>query len=335
MSALPSPEAGRAADAGVFPRLDPATYQPHRLHASDRNWPETNCSVDLWIEVIASLGLPPEAAMGFTVTQDFEGDQFTFFKIPTEDLENLYGIRLLELAIFDVPEEHVAEQAARGRLPLVELDSWFMPDTRGVSYRTEHGKTTVGVNRIDLAARRMEYFHNGGYFALEGEDFEGVWRTGERSAENPFLPYTEFAKFAPAAPTGNVRVRAAETLSRHMRRRPAENPVRAFQARFAAQAAGIYDRPAFFHKYAFNTLRQLGANFELLGSMLTWLEEGGFGDTDDAPTLARSIAETAKVVQFQLARAVARRKAEALPAQMEPAAEAWDRLMDRLDRRFG
>jgi hypothetical protein len=334
MSALPAACEAAAADAAVFPRLDAAAYVPHRLHASDRIWPETNCSVDLWIEVIASLGLPPEAAMGFTVTQDFEGDQFTFFKIPTDDLEGLYGIRLLELAIFDAPEAHVAEQVARGRLPLVELDSWWMPDTRGVAYRTEHGKTTVGVNRIDLAARRMEYFHNGGYFALDGEDFEGIWRTAARSADEPFLPYTEFAKFGPL-PGGNLRVRAAESLSRHMARRPALNPVRAFQSRFADQAAGLYDRPAFFHKYAFNTLRQLGANFELLGSMLDWLEEGGFGEAEGAPAIARSIADTAKVVQFQLARAVARRKAEALPAQVEPAADAWDALMERLDRRFG
>lgn len=335
MSALPAARDDTAAPAAVFPALSPDRHRPHALHAAERSWPETNCSVDLFVEVIAALGLPPEALMGFTVTQDFEGDQFGFFKIPTEDLEALAGIRLAELAIFDEPERHVAEQVARGRLPLVELDSFFMPDTRGVSYRSEHGKTTVGVNRIDLAARRMEYFHNGGYFALDGADFEGVWRTAERSAEQPFLPYAEFLKFGPAPDPAGLPARAAETLSRHLARRPADNPVRAFQARFAGQAAALYDRPAFFHKYAFNTLRQLGANFELLGSMLEWLDAAGYGETEGAETDARAVAETAKVVQFQLARAVARRKADALPGQMEPAAEAWDRLMAKLDRRFG
>ncbi len=334
MSALPLPLERTAAEAAVFPTLTPATHVAHALHAPERTWPETNCSVDLMIEVINALGLPPEAAMGFTVTQDFEGDQFGFFKIPPEDLESLYGIRLSELAIFDAPEAHVAEQVARGRLSLVELDSFFLPDTRGVAYRMEHGKTTVGVNRIDLATRRMEYFHNGTYAILVGEDFEGVWRTATRSAEDPFLPYAEFLKFGPALDRKQLPARAAGTLARHVARRPASNPVRAFQARLPEQAAAIYERPTFFHKYAFNTLRQLGANFELLAAMLVWLDAAGF-ETDEASSDARVIAETAKVVQFQLARAVARRKADALPAQMEPAAEAWDRLMETLVKRVG
>ena len=97
-------------------------------------WPETNCYIDLWIEVLAARGLPPEAMFGFTLTQDFEGDQFTFFKVPLEDLEALYGIRSTELAIYDRVETHVAEQLRRGRLCLVEMDSFYMPDTHGVGY---------------------------------------------------------------------------------------------------------------------------------------------------------------------------------------------------------
>ncbi len=75
----------------VFPGLDPETYSVHALHSQERMWPETNCYVDLWIEVLNALGLAPEAMLGFTLTQDFEGDQFTFFKVPLEDLEALYG----------------------------------------------------------------------------------------------------------------------------------------------------------------------------------------------------------------------------------------------------
>ena len=32
--------------------LDPATYTRHPLHASDRVWPESNCYVDLWFELL-------------------------------------------------------------------------------------------------------------------------------------------------------------------------------------------------------------------------------------------------------------------------------------------
>lgn len=149
----------------IFPGLDPNTYVQHPLHSSERMWPETNCYIDLWIEVLASKGLSPEAMFGFTLTQDFEGDQFTFFKVPLEDLEALYGVRATELAIFDKVEDHIATQLERGRICLIEMDSFYMPDTHGVGYQKEHGKTTVAINRLDLEKRELDYFHNAGFFS--------------------------------------------------------------------------------------------------------------------------------------------------------------------------
>ena len=113
-------------------------------------------------------------------------------------------------------------------------------------------------------------------------------------------------------------------------RAPAANPIRAFQAALPEQVAALAARPfAMFHHYAFNTLRQTGANFELLSSHLEWLgEEAGAAS-------AMTIAQTAKGAQFQLARALAKRRFEALPAAMDPAAEAWDALLARLRARFG
>lgn len=313
----------------VFPGLDPATYVPHALHASERMWPETNCYVDLWIEVLASLGVSPEAMLGFTLTQDFEGDQFTFFKVPLEDLEDLYGIKVTELAIYDAVEAHVAEQVNRGRLCLVEMDSFFMPDTRGVGYHQEHGKTTVAVNRLDPAGRTMDYFHNGGFFRVDGEDFDGLFQHHLPEGALPFLPYTEFAKF-PAKPPAEAHQRATakRLLGRHFSRRPDANPIAAFAGVFPDQVEAIAERPfGFFHKYAFNTLRQFGANFELLASHLTWLAPQQF---EEAGIQALKISETAKTVQFQLARAVTRKKFDPLRSALEPAAEAWDKLIGAL-----
>ncbi len=268
-------------------------------------WPETNCYVDLWIEVLATLGLAPEAMLGFTLTQDFEGDQLTFFKVPLEDLEELYGIRVTELAIFDTVEAHVAQQIARGRLCLVEMDSYFMPDTRGVGYRQEHGKTTVAINRLDLDARTMDYFHNGGFFRVEGEDFDGLFQHHLPESALPFLPYTEFAKFPATRPSNEHQHETARRLlKRHFARRPDANPIAAFAEVFPTQVEAIAERPfGYFHTYAFNTLRQFGANFELLASHLAWLSPLQF---EEAAAHALKISETAKTVQFQLARAVTR-----------------------------
>ena len=72
--------------------IEPATYRSHLLHAPDRIWLETNCYIDVWIEVLHAFGLEPLAALPFTVGQDFEGDHFTFFKFPPEDLRALFGL---------------------------------------------------------------------------------------------------------------------------------------------------------------------------------------------------------------------------------------------------
>lgn len=316
--------------AAVFPGADPETFRPHALHDAERMWPETNCYVDLWIEVLNAFGSAPEAMLGFSLTQDFEGDQFTFFKVPLEDLESLYGIRCTELAIFDKVESHVATQIARGRLCLVEMDSFYMPDTRGVAYGQEHGKTTVAINRLDLQAKQLDYFHNAGFFRLEGADFDGLFHLDDGPDDLPFLPYTEFAKFPEKRPDeAHLRREAKRLAAVHFARRPAENPVAAFAKAFPGQVEAVADRPfGFFHKYAFNTLRQLGANFELAGSHLDWLAPDG--SLKEAAEAARKISETAKSVQFQLARAVTRRKFDPLATALDPAIEAWDSLMAQL-----
>jgi len=320
--------------AAVFPRLDPKAYQPHALHSAERAWPETNCYVDLWIEALSALGAAPEAMLGFTLTQDFEGDQFTFFKTPLEDLESLYGVRVTELAIFDRVEDHILQQIARGRLCLLEMDSFYMPDTKGVAYRSEHGKTTIAINRLSEKDRSLEYFHNGGFFHLDGEDYDGLFGKLLPEGSPPFLPYTEFAKFPARLPdAAHVRQEAHRLLRRHLARMPEENPVTAFARVFPMQVSAMADRPfGYFHKYAFNTLRQLGANFELAASHLEWLAPGGeFADAIDA---AMRISNTAKSAQFQLARALTRKKFDALGQVLDPAIEGWDHLRQVVQARI-
>src|SRR6185437_3322799 len=91
-------------------RLNPATYRVSRLHDSGRTFRESNCYVDIWVELLHSLGIDPVSAMAFTCTIDFEGDQWTFFKPPPEDLESLYGIDVHEMQLYRPTVEHVAEQ---------------------------------------------------------------------------------------------------------------------------------------------------------------------------------------------------------------------------------
>jgi hypothetical protein len=302
--------------------LSPQGYGAHRLHAADRQWLETNCSVDLWIELLHSLGRDPVAALGVTARLDFEGDQFTFFKLPPGEVEALTGVELCELSLFDDLLGHLETQIARGRVPLIEVDAFVLPDTRGVSYGVEHSKTTIGINALDRAGRRIEYFHNAGYFELAGADFDALFARGA------LFPYCEYAKIH-AAPRSDARALARDLLRGHLARRPAQNPVARWAQALPAHAERVAQGgEAAFHKYAFNTCRQLGANFELMADHLDWLDPAFAQAAADA----RALAAEAKIAQMKLARLLARRRAAEAGALAEPMVATWDRLFSALER---
>jgi hypothetical protein len=307
--------------------LDPDNYARHALHDAARNWPETNCYVDLLIEVLSQRGHDARAALSFTVAQDYEGDQFTFFKFPAADLAALYGVEILELAIFDRLEEHLRVQLARGRLPMVEVDSYYLPDTRGITYRHGHGKTTIGVNRLDPVNRRLDYFHNAGYFRLEGEDFDALLRPACNGGL-PLFPYVEFIKFGPAPSVPAQMDMSRALLAHHLRRRPPQNPFTAWGGVIGDDLARLTTRPPdWFHTYAFNTVRQAGANFELLATYLAWLQDPAL---ERARLAAEAIAGGAKMLQFQFARASARGKVPDVTDAIRKLADDHDIALDCL-----
>lgn len=80
--------------------IDPDTYRCHPVHATDRVWSETNCYVDLWVEVLHALGHNPIPASAAVLSTDFDGHQWSFLKFAAEDLRLLYGIDANELNIW-------------------------------------------------------------------------------------------------------------------------------------------------------------------------------------------------------------------------------------------
>jgi hypothetical protein len=312
----------------VFPQLQGATYRRHALHEPSRAWPETNCHTDLFVEVLATLGREPAAGLGMTVAQDFEGDQFTFFKMATADLETLFGLDVQELSIYRPLADHLEQQLARGRLVLVEVDAMYLPDTRGITYGTEHSKTTIAVNRFDRATARLGYFHNAGYFDIAGADVEALIGFGAAAA--PVLPaYCEFVKVAGPGLTGPALAEAALARFRgHWARRPRGNPLAAYRAALPEHLAWLATQPpCSFHPYAFNTSRQYGANIALLGTHLHWLGSELGLPTAAAEELCERLTGAAKTFQFLLARGLARRKLDALDAALATMASDHDALM--------
>ena len=314
-----------------------AARPPHALHRADRTWEQTNCALDLWIELLHHLGLEPVAAFGCAVRLDFEGDQYTFLKVPGADLEALFGIDVQELAIWRPLLDHVLEQTSRGRVVMPEVDAWFLPDTRGVSYRLQHVKTTIAIERIDPVVRSLRYFHNAGCHELRDEDFDGLFHApaGGGTALPPFVEIAKLDRLVAHAPSELAR-QAAILLRHHVARRPRENPIAAHRARIADDLARLRTADfETFHQYAFATVRQLGACFGLLAAHLRWLEAHGILELARAADGCEAIETTAKALEFTLARAVATGRLTAVAPLLERMEHSWAEVMDELARSHG
>jgi hypothetical protein len=317
--------------------IDAATYEPHPLHSAERVWSETNCYVDLWIEVLHALGFDPLAAAAFTLSVDFEGDQWTFFKFPPEDLRTMYGIDVNEMNVWQPLEAHIVEQLELGRLLTVEADSWYLPDTAGVSYQIDHVKSALVPQFIDTDARRLGYFHNAGYFELSGDDYDAVLRRPEAHHDPRSLPpYVELVKLDMGqSSSASVVERAVELTRSHLDRRPATNPVQRMRKRLTADLEWLTSQTLeTFHRWAFGFCRQAGSSAELAATYVEWLAANEGGPVAPAAASLRELSNAAKTLQFNLARAVRGRTVD-----VEPVLDAmelhWDSAMAVLDAHYG
>ena len=307
-------------------------YTRHAFHGTDRVWAETNCYVDLWIEVLQSLGCNPVAGLGFAAGIDFEGDQWTFFKYPLEDLRSLYGIDVAEYMIWRGMEDHLAEQARLQRFLIIEIDSWFLPDTAGVSYQKAHAKTSIVINELDPANKVLRYFHGPGYFEAKGDDYDGLLRVGDptRWSGDVLAPYVEAIRLDRLVrrSEGELRAIARRILADQLTRRTGNaNAMHAFLSRFDLDISEMTSGDlAHFHAYAFATLRQLGAACELGSDHLRWLGnlDGNLnGSLDQAAEGFATVATAAKALQFKLARLAAGRTTD-LSSTKEELLNGWN-----------
>ncbi len=317
--------------------LDPATYPRHSLHAVDRVWLESNCSVDLWIELLHTAAMEPIAALPSALCVDFEGDQWTLFSIPRADLFALYGVDVIELNVWRPLTSHIEDQLALGRPTIVDVDAFYLPDTAGITYRSEHEKTAIGIQAMDATGRRLGYFHNAGYYELDGEDFCGVFGL-DRGGSDRLAPHVEVAKLA-TGPRRSDRAligTSLELLRGHLTRCPDRNPFRRYAVELSTNLESLRGQPlARFHAYAFATLRQCGAAFDLACAYLRWLESNGEAGLEQIATDCDVIAATAKALQLKTARFVNNGRAFDPSPLVDSMAVAWDAVMSGLTERYG
>lgn len=315
--------------------LNPENYQKHLIHTQERDWAETNCYVDVWIELLNALGHEPIAAMPFSLGIDFEGDQWTFFKFQLPDIYQLYGIEVQELAVWKPLIQHIEEQINMGRPVLVELDSMYLPDTAGTAYKMAHVKTTVAINEIDIENKHLGYFHAQGYYTLEADDFDNVFRL---NSNDPSIlePYVEIAKLrgTQSIEIESIVKKSLVILKKQLQMLPSENPFISFKIQLETDLEWLKQQDLeMFHQYSFATLRQFGACFELAANYMEWLMKNGEENLLHASSCFKQISETAKIYQFQLARVISRGKSLDL-STVDNMAELWSEATQSLKQKY-
>lgn len=301
----------------------PALHPRHALHGLDRAWPETNCYLDLWIGLLSAIGQDPRPVLGVAAALDWEADHFTFLKPCAADLFLLTGAVLHELALYDRTARQVEAQLARGAVALVEVDAFFLPDTSGAAYRERHTKTTIGIVAMDRDAGWLDYVHNAGLFRLSGEDFCGV--LGLPPHEALLSPYAELVRLPASSPASDTqRSHARRCLARFAATRRPGNPIARFAKALPALMARTGGDSHAVHALCFNTARQVGSVFGLFSDHLLWLG----AEWHEAAGLANS----AKTLQFQIARAARRgRDDPGIAALLAEMRGQWVRVMSEAD----
>jgi hypothetical protein len=309
--------------------LDAARHQRHPLHAQDKDWPEKNCYIDLWIELLSALRMEPLALLGHTIAVDFLGDQWTFFKPSPSELRELYGIDAQELTVWRPLEEHAIEHLSDGRLIATEADAYWLPDTEATDYRSKHTKTTIVITDVDTDAQVLGYFHNAGYFEARGEDYQKLLRPG--GAGLPLLAELIRIDRASRRPNGEIAEIAMDLLGHHFQFKPSTNPFTRFEPRLVQELALMHGRGStYYHEWAFASIRQAGAAFELAAAHVEWLGRFGY-DFDGAAQNFRAISATCKSLILKGARVAYTGKSFDPREAMDAAARAWDHAMESVE----
>lgn len=316
--------------ATAIPGLDPARYARHRLHAEERMWVEKNCYVDIWIELVHALGMEPLAMLGRTAAIDFEGDQWTFFKPDHGEVYRLYGLDVQELNVWRPLYEHALEHLRTGKVISTEADAFWLPDTAGTDYQQKHTKTTIVLVDLDMESGRLDYFHNAGYFRLEGRDFRQTFRL-DAAPDPAFLPlFAETVRVDRFVKRESAELRtiARGLLADYLVRRPSDDPIGRFGTRLSQDLPDLMARGLdYYHSWAFGSTRQLGACAELLSEHLRWLADSGAGAFVQAAESLEEVSRLSKTLILKGARSVNSRKGGDFQEIIGGMSTAWQRAL--------
>lgn len=312
-----------------------AWREPHAWHRGERVWSTTNGELDVWIELLHHLDLEPAPVLMSALCADFEGDQWTLTGIASADLWACYGIAVENLFVWRPLLAHLVEQLERGNAVLVQVDEFHLPDTAGSSYQRAHVKTVIAVTGYDRLSHSLRYMHGAIGAEVSGEDLDALLAAGIGGAQ--LAPWAQIVKLDRLAlRTSAERAQLGVALARfHGTRLPVSNPVRAFGEALRTHGAWLAGSDAdYYQRWAFATLQQSGAAFELGADVCAWLAEHGEPVAAAVPHL-RNVSFAARTLHQRLVRVPQSGRMPDVTHTVEDMAREWDAAMAVLRPRYG
>jgi len=312
-----------------------AWKEPHPWHSGERVWTTANSHVDVWVELLHTMDLDPAPVLLSTICADFEGDQWTHTNVSRADLWAAYGIAVDDLCVWRPLLAHLVEQFDRGNAVLVEVDAFHLPALIGTIYQRQHVKTLIAATGYDRHAHRLRYLHGTAGADVGGRDLDALLTAGIGSAQLPPSSWiVKLDRMSPRTPAERAQVGVA--LARlHGTRIPARNPVRLFGEALRLHGVWLAGGDAeHYERWAFATLHQCGASFELAADVCAWLASHGQPVEPAIPPL-RSLALSARALHDRLVRVSQSGKMPDVMHSIDDMARSWDEAMFVLRPLYG
>lgn len=321
----------------VLPGLTPENYRRHPLHGNGGTGLQAHGHADPWIAFVHTLGLEPLAMLASTVAANFEGDQWTACQPPLPELRALYGIDVRELAVWRPLVEHAREHLAGGKLIHARVDPRWLPDARDGGDRG-HTRTCILMAELDEARERLDYFHDDGYFELEGADFRQLFRP-EGAPDSGLPPLSaqlvRLDRLARKDPS-ELADESFELLRLHFAWRPRSNPFSRFASRLAKELPGLRETGLdSWRRWSAATVCEGGSAFELLAAHLRWLATQSYPELDEPAERFDAIATACAALLLKGERAVGSGAPLGANDLLHAVASDWERGMAQLGAVLG
>ena len=291
----------RRCDAAGRRDLDPATYRRHAVHGDGRIWAETNCYVDIWIELLHALGPRAGGRAAVHARDRLRGRSVDVLQVSAAAICSSCTASTCRNSPSGGPLVGAHRGAGRAGPAGARRARLVLPARHGGHRRTARPREVDRRRDGD----RSRACGSSATFTARAITSSRATTSPPRSAcddADParLPPYVEFVKThdapSPDAARRDLGRSAAAPPARGAARQPVRSLRAAVRARPRRRSSPRTSSSSISTSFA--TLRQFGACFELSATYLRWLAAQGETGLEDAAAAFRTISESREAISI-------------------------------------